>query len=89
MNLPPKPDYIHNLEFIRILSPYVLICGSVKKRSVLDVAAVLVTCMAVYDEGAHSVLTLDLDKRKFTRHIGFARISIIFSRYLWMLKDGI
>ncbi len=65
MNLPPKPDHIHNLEFIRILSPYVLICRYVKKRSVLDVGCGLGHGTWLFMmNGAHSVLTIDLDKAK-------------------------
>jgi ubiquinone/menaquinone biosynthesis C-methylase UbiE len=86
MNLPPKPDYIHNLEFIRILSPYVLICGSVKKRSVLDVG-----CGSGHGawlfmmKGAHSVLTLDLDK---TRVYQAYRLCKDFNNFLALFMDA-
>jgi SAM-dependent methyltransferase len=37
MELPAKPGHINNLEFVRILTPYVFSLGTVKRKSVLDV----------------------------------------------------
>ena len=37
MQLPPKPKHIHDLEFVRILTPYVFTRHIVKNKSVLDV----------------------------------------------------
>jgi len=86
MNLPPKPDHIHNLEFIRILSPYVFIASSVKQRSVLDVGCgsghgtwLLMT------NGAHSVLTLDLDKTKAYQAYRFCKG---FNNFLALSMDA-
>jgi SAM-dependent methyltransferase len=86
MKLPPKPDHIHNLEFIRILSPYVFVCGSVKEKSVLDVG-----CGSGHGtwlfvmKGAHSVLTLDLDKAKVFQANRFCKD---FKEFLGLSMDA-
>ncbi|MDH4220171.1 MAG: class I SAM-dependent methyltransferase [Candidatus Aminicenantes bacterium] len=86
MKLPPKPDHIHNLEFIRILSPYVFVCGSVKEKSVLDVG-----CGSGHGtwlfvmKGAHSVLTLDLDKAKVSQAHRFCKE---FKEFLPLTMDA-
>lgn len=86
MKLPPKPDHIHNLEFIRILSPYVFVCNSVKQRSVLDVG-----CGSGYGtwlfmmKGAHRVLSLDLDKAKVYQAYRFCKD---FNNFLALSMDA-
>ena len=86
MDLPQKPDYIHNLEFIRILSPYIFICRSVEKKAVLDVG-----CGSGHGtwllivKGAHSVFSFDLDKAK-VQHVH--RFCNKFNNFLALTMDA-
>lgn len=86
IDLPQKPDHIHNLEFIRILSPYVFICRSVEKKSVLDVG-----CGSGHGtwflmmNGVNSVLTLDLDEAKVHHVYRFCKD---FNNFLALTMDA-
>jgi len=65
MELPSKPDHLHNLEFVRILTPYVFIKDITKNKSVLDIGSGSghgTWLMAA--EGARSVSSLDCDRDK-------------------------
>lgn len=69
MELPPKPQQIHNLEFIRILSPYVFASRVVRGKSVLDVG-----CgwghgsWLLLAQGARQLAAADLDTTRL-RHV--------------------
>ena len=76
MKLLPKPEDLHNLEYMRILTPYVFAHPLVIGRSVLDVG-----CSSGYGsllfikKEAERVLALDLDAAKLTR------ISQLYTQY--------
>lgn len=86
MDLPQKPQHIHNLEFIRILSPYLFICRSVERKSVLDVG-----CGSGHGtwllivKGAHSVFSFDLDKAKVHHVYRFCKR---FNNFLALTMDA-
>jgi ubiquinone/menaquinone biosynthesis C-methylase UbiE len=86
MELPPKPDHLHNLEFIRILTPYVFSHPFVAGRSVLDVG-----CgpgqgaWLLANRGAEQVIALDLDERK-VRH--FPKLCSNRNNILKLAMDG-
>ena len=72
MELPSKPEHINNLEFIRILTPYVFTHRIVKDKSVLDIGCGLGhgTWLFVVND-AEQVITIDLDKTKTLQVHGF------------------
>ena len=68
MGLPPKPEHISNIEFIRILSPYIFIQGMVGGKSVLDIGCGFGHgAWLLASNGAKQVVTVDLDKIKTLR----------------------
>jgi ubiquinone/menaquinone biosynthesis C-methylase UbiE len=65
MELPSKPGHINNLEFIRILTPYVYTKQIVKDKSVLDIGCGFGHgTWLLAANGAKQVVTIDLDKTK-------------------------
>lgn len=72
MELPSKPGNINNLEFIRILTPYVFTQRVVKGKSVLDIGCGFGhgTWLLVVNN-AKQVITIDLDKTKTLQVHGF------------------
>jgi SAM-dependent methyltransferase len=68
VKIPPKPGHIDNLEFIRILTPYILARRIVRHKTVLDIGCGLGhgTWLLV-SEGAQQVVSIDLDKKKTTQ----------------------
>jgi ubiquinone/menaquinone biosynthesis C-methylase UbiE len=63
MELPPKPEHLHNLEFIRILTPYIFSYPLVAGTSVLDVGCGLghgTWLLAM--RGTGQVVALDLEQ---------------------------
>jgi SAM-dependent methyltransferase len=72
MQLPSKPEYINDLEFIRILAPYIFVQGFVKDKSVLDIGSGFGHGAGLMDaNGATRVITFDLDKIKIKKFHGF------------------
>jgi ubiquinone/menaquinone biosynthesis C-methylase UbiE len=65
MDLPPKPNRIQNLEFVRILTPYIFSCSIIKKKSVLDVGCGSGEgAWLLVKNGASLVVALDFDQVK-------------------------
>jgi len=65
MELPPKPEYIHNLEFVRILTPYVFVSRIVMSKSILDVGCGFGHSAWFFAKnGAGRVVAVDLDEVK-------------------------
>lgn len=65
MELPPRPEHINNLEFIRILAPYVFNHRVIKGKSVLDIGCGFGHgAWLLLANGAERVVALDLDKVK-------------------------
>jgi ubiquinone/menaquinone biosynthesis C-methylase UbiE len=76
MELPTKPKHLNNLEFIRILTPYIFSSPLVAGRSVLDVGCGSGhgTCLLAM-KGAEKVVVLDLDQSKI-RQFSELRINL-------------
>jgi ubiquinone/menaquinone biosynthesis C-methylase UbiE len=72
MELPPKPEHIHNLEFVRILTPYIFARRLVLGKSVLDVG-----CGLGYGDwllaisGGERIVALDIEQSKVRRVASF------------------
>ena len=65
MGLPPKPEQVNNLEFVRILTPYVFTHEIVGGRSVLDIGCGFgYGTWLIASNGARQVISSDLDKTK-------------------------
>ncbi len=65
MEFPSKPEHINNIEFIRILTPYVYAEQIVKDKSVLDIGCGFGHgTWLLASNGAKQVVTIDLDKTK-------------------------
>jgi len=77
MQLPFKPENISELEFVRILTPYVFVQGLVKGQSVLDIGSGFGHGAALMDaNGAKQVITFDLDKIKIRKVHGIYSNSV-------------
>ena len=71
MQIPPKPGHIHTLEFVRILTPYVLAHDIVKGKTVLELGCGLgYGVWLLVTGGASRVVALDLDKAKIFHTVG-------------------
>ncbi|MEM3433326.1 MAG: class I SAM-dependent methyltransferase [Candidatus Methanomethyliaceae archaeon] len=89
MELPPKPRQIHNLEFVRILTPYILSCHMVRGKSVLDVGCGLGHgSWLLATNGAECVVAVDLNwakvRQSFEHCASFRRFSALVMDAQWL-----
>jgi ubiquinone/menaquinone biosynthesis C-methylase UbiE len=65
MKIPPRLGHISNLEFIRVLTPYVFTCQIVRDNTVLDIGCGFGHgTWLLASKGAQQVVSIDLDKKK-------------------------
>jgi len=65
MEIPPKPKHINNLEFIRILTPYILTRSIVGDKTVLDIGCGFGHgTWLLASKGARQAISIDVDKKK-------------------------
>ena len=77
--LPPKPEGVYNLEFVRLLTPYVYAGPIASRKVILDVGCGLGHGSLWLAKGANQVVAFDIDKAKIrqlskwcasTQHLG-------------------
>ncbi len=86
MKFPPRPENISEIEFIRILSPYIFTQGIVKDKSILDIGCGFGHgTWLMISNGAKQVVAFDLDKIKTQQVRGFCSN---FSNYSLFVMDA-
>jgi len=65
MEIPPKPKHINNVEFLRILTPYILTRPIVGDKTVLDIGCGFGHgTWLLASKGAQQAISIDLDRKK-------------------------